>query len=110
MHQRFGREGREAVRKEMLTHASTELSEVYHRGLAASTLITQPFWKDLQIYMNQQVLDAMNGMGDAKFATDEVKARRVDRWLTIRDLVARIEQFPLAAIEAAREFRGTENE
>ena len=90
----------------MLEIKVDELQEVYQKGLAASTLITQPFWKDLQQYMNQQVLDAMNAMADAKFATDDVKARRVDRWLTIRDLVARIEQFPLAAIDAAKSERG----
>ena len=90
----------------MLEIKVDELQEVYQKGLAASTLITQPFWKDLQQFMNQQVLNAMNDMADAKYADDAIKARRVDKWLTIRDLVARIEQFPLAAIDAAKGERG----
>ena len=82
----------------------TELQELYQRGLAASTLVNQPFWKELDNFMNQLVLEALNEMEGAKWADDCLKARRVDRWLTIKDLVARIEQFPLAAIEAAREL------
>ena len=87
----------------MLTIPVDELQEAYQRGLAASTLITQPFWKDLQEYMGLQVQQALNAVADAKFADDTTKARRVDRWITVSELVARIEQFPLAAIEAAKE-------
>jgi len=87
----------------MLTVPVDELQEAYQRGLAASTLITQPFWKELQIYMGEQVMEALNGMADARYADDAMKARRLDRWLIVRELVARIEQFPLAAIEAAKE-------
>jgi len=87
----------------LLNVAVNELQEVYQKGLAASTLITQPFWKDLQEYMGQQVMDALNALSDAKFADDYTKARRVDKFILIKELVARIEQFPLAAIEAARE-------
>lgn len=87
----------------MLELPITEQELTYRRGLAASTFISQPFWKDMQEYMGQQVADAMNALTDAKFADDNVKARRLDKFVLIKELVARIEQFPLAAIDAARE-------
>ena len=82
----------------------TELQEQYQKGLAASTLVNQPFWKLVVEYMNDQVREALEALDDVRHADDRLKANAVNRWLLTKDLVARIEQFPLAAIEAAREL------
>ena len=82
----------------------TELSELYQRGLAASTLVSQPFWRELEKYMAEMVQGALEAMEKARHADQYTKANLLDRWLLTKDLVARIEQFPVAAIEAAREL------
>lgn len=82
----------------------TELQEQFQKGLAASTLVNQPFWKDLIGYMNEQVVEALNALESVRHADDRAKANAVNRWLIVKDLIARIEQFPLAAIAAAREL------
>lgn len=89
----------------MLIHDHpTELQELYQRGLAASTLISQPFWKELERYMEEQIALAMEAMEKAQNASPEVKANLLDRWIITKNLVARIAQFPVAAIEATREL------
>lgn len=93
----------------MLEIPVTEQELIYRRGLAASTFISQPFWKDMQEYMGEQVNAAMQAMRDAANASDQTKANLLTRWQIIEGLVARIEQFPLAAIDAARES-GERNE
>jgi hypothetical protein len=88
----------------MLTFQYTEDDVIKNRGLQASTLINQPFWKELEIYMAMQIQDALEKLDGAKYADDRVKANLLYRWQVTKDLVARIEQFPVAAIEAAREL------
>jgi len=90
----------------MLTENPAQLSEVYQRGLMASTLISQPFWKELEAYMAEQIQAALENMEKAKHADQHAKANLLDRWILTKELVEKIEKFPLAAIEAAREFAG----
>lgn len=88
----------------LVAQPPTELTEIYQRGLAASTLIAQPFWKELEHYMAEQILAAQEAMEKARYADQHTKANLLDRWIITKDLVARIEQFPVAAVEAAREL------
>lgn len=81
-----------------------ELTEIYQRGLAASTLVSQPFWKELEKYLAEQIVAAMEAMEKARHSDAQVKANLLDRWLITKDLVEKIERFPLAAIEAARDI------
>jgi hypothetical protein len=91
-------------KRKMLTYQFTEDDVIRNRGLQASTLVNQPFWKELEIYMAVQIQDALEKLDGAKYADDRVKANLLYRWQVTKDLVARIEQFPVAAIEAAREL------
>jgi hypothetical protein len=104
MRPRRGRKSGPASGQKMLIQVPTELQEVYQRGLAASTFVSQPFWKELERYMAESIATALEALEKARNAEPTVKANLVDRWLITKDLVARIEQFPVAAIEAAREL------
>lgn len=87
----------------------TELQELYQRGLAASTMVNQPFWKEMTEFMNQLIREALESFDKLQHADDRIRLNAVNKYLVIKELVARIEQFPLAAIEAAREL-GERNE
>jgi hypothetical protein len=87
----------------------TELQEIYQRGLAASTMVNQPFWKETVDFMSQMIRESLESMDKLQHADDRIRLNALNKYLIIKDLVARIEQFPLAAIEAAREL-GDKNE
>lgn len=81
----------------------TEFQEIYQRGLSASTLVNQPFWKELTEFMNQMIRESLEANDKLQHADERIRIHALNRYLITKDLVARIEQFPLAAIEAARE-------
>ena len=87
----------------MLTYVATVEEQIRERALAASTFVAQPFWQELQKYLHECVAERLRAVEEAKYASDETKARLQDRWTNVKELVARIERFPQAAIEAARE-------
>ena len=87
----------------MLSFIENEQDAIRERGLAASTFLSQPFWQELQRYMQTLVNQRLADIEGSGLASDVVKARFVEHYIQTKELVARIERFPLAAIEAARE-------
>ena len=81
----------------------TESEQIHMRGLAASTLVSQPFWKELLQMMHETVNSRLLDIEKSTYAPDSAKANLVDRYILTKELVSRIERFPQGAIEAARE-------
>jgi hypothetical protein len=88
----------------MLTFVLTEQEQTIERGLQASTFVAQPFWQEMQKYFVDAVQERLKAMEDGKYASPEVKADLIRRWIITKEIVARIERIPQAAIEAAREL------
>ena len=88
----------------MLTIEFSEQDQVRQKGLHASTFVAQPFWQEIQIALHDMVQERLNAMEQAKDASDLIKARLLDRWTWTKEIAARIERIPQAAIEAAREL------
>lgn len=93
----------------MLVQQIDELQEVYQVGLSASTMVNQPFWKKTSEFMNQMIRESLEALDKVQYADDRIRLNAMNKYLITKELVARIEQFPLAAIEAAREL-GERNE
>ena len=87
----------------MLTYVQNEQDVIRERGLSASTFVAQPFWQELRTYMHDIIGQKLADIEGSVCASDVVKARFVEQYIQVKELVARIERFPQAAIEAARE-------
>ena len=88
----------------MLELETNEYEIIKHRGLSASTFMAQPFWIEIVAFLDDQIRARLQAMEEAKNASPEIKANMVDRWLITKELVSRIERFPMSAVEAAREL------
>ena len=88
----------------MLTIVLPENEQIRQHGLEAATFCAQPFWQEFQKELHQIADECLRAAAGAKDATDSAKARLLDRWIWTKDIVARIERIPQAAIEAAREL------
>lgn len=74
--------------------------------MLASTFVSQQFWVYLQKSMHEMIDERLLACEQAKDAPDAMKARLLDRYTLTKEIVARIERIPQAAIEAAREQKG----
>lgn len=88
----------------MLQFIETEQDAIREKGLQASTFVAQPFWQDIQKFFHECIHERLKAMEESRFASNDVKARLVDQLLWTKEIVARIERIPQAAIEAAREL------
>lgn len=88
----------------MLTYEFTEQELIRQRGLQASTFVSQPFWIELIAGLRAIVQEKQKALEESRFANPQIKAAMVDHLIIAKELVARIERIPQAAIEAAREL------
>lgn len=93
----------------MLEIQIPELDEIYQTGLAASTMVNTPYWRILTEHMNDLIRESLEALDKLQHADDRIRLNALNKYLTTKELVARIERFPLAAIEAARELKGESN-
>lgn len=76
---------------------------IVERARAAQVFLQQPFWQDLSEYLHDAETAALNSLRDAKHGNSEAQMYALMRWRATEELVQRILNYPMSAIDMARE-------